>query len=384
MSTKTTFSGDTIDKIIMDPAFIETSIKVMEMEPDIDEDFLVPFTEDEQDEEGNAVVKERDGDYGDTIKYVPIKYIRQRADAAFKKKYSFLIIGERREDNPFERKRWNKQDEEYEVFDGDKYIKCIGMMIVPGLGIRMEYGVKKVRGGAESSDWKACKADAFKKCCEAFGIYLDYETDDSDEEDNIPKKSNGKGGGKKGKDIDLSEVEYDDDELAEAMEYAIDFGKYDGYTLGELVSEDESYVEWLVEKAREEEMREMAAIVLKSVRDEEDSKASRSKNRRGSSKTSSSKTGNKSGNSTTRKSESTSKTGGSSKGGEKLTPQQQRKKDKLLAVCEEALEDYDTVQARSVIQSVSVSNEFKKGKTKLEQLTLRELEELTEVLAEDE
>lgn len=58
----------TIDLILQDPKFIELAVKVMEMEPDYDEDWLIPFEPDEKDEEtGVSIVKTRKGDYGQQI-----------------------------------------------------------------------------------------------------------------------------------------------------------------------------------------------------------------------------------------------------------------------------------------------------------------------------
>ena len=79
----------TIDLIMQDPKFVELAIKVMEMEPDYDEDWLVPFEPDEADEEtGASIVKTRKGDYGQQISYVPAKYVRQRLDLAFNQNHS--------------------------------------------------------------------------------------------------------------------------------------------------------------------------------------------------------------------------------------------------------------------------------------------------------
>ena len=117
-----------IDVIMQNPAFVELAMKVMEMEPDIDEDYLVPFEPDEEDEEtGAKIVKTRRGDYGQDISYVPSRYVKKRVDLAFNKKWSFFIVAERRETEPFQ--RWSKQEEDY--VDGSNYLRCIGMMVVP-------------------------------------------------------------------------------------------------------------------------------------------------------------------------------------------------------------------------------------------------------------
>lgn len=399
----------TIDLIMQDPKIVELAIKVMEMEPDYDEDWLIPFEPDEKDEEtGASIVKSRKGDYGQQISYVPAKYVRQRLDAAFNKKWTFFIIAEHRETEPFQ--RWSKNDDDY--VDGSNYLKCIGMMIIPGFGIRMEYGVKKVFGDAESSDWKACKTDAFKKCAEAFGIYLNYADDDADEDED-----SGGRGGKRGSKVDLSDVEYTDDDLDEAFETVLTFGKYKDYSLKEIWEEEDdiSYIEWLAENARDDDMRFFASVILKYNEEQEEEKSNRRANRgKGKSKSNS---GRSSGRNGGKSSSSTSSRGGrkgkgkkdddymnppedeeeeedekprrggnkgssrtSGRKGKSSDDENEDEKEELMEACRNALDDYDKVQARSMLTSVSVSNRYPKGKTKLEQFTLSELRELAEVL----
>lgn len=389
----------TIDIIMQDPKFIELAVKVMEMESKIDEDYLVPFEPDEEDEDtGAKIVKTRRGDYGNDISYIPVKYIRKRLDAAFNQTWSFFIVAEHRETEPFQ--KYSKKDEDW--IDGDNYIKCIGMMVVPGLGIRMEYGVKKVFGGGESSDWKACKTDAFKKCAEAFGIYLNYADDDEEDEGGSSRKR------KKGKKMDLSDVEYSDDDLSDALETEVDFGKYKGSTLQEIMDEedDQSYIEWLAENAREDDMREMAEIVLKYYEDQEEEKSSRRKSKGKSSSRKSKSSGRSSkrnrkdeddedeefmnppedddedeeepkrrSSRSSRKSKSSSKKSSSRK-----SKDEDEEIDELMEACREALDDFDRMQVKSMIQSISVSNKYPKGKSKIEELTEKELKDLADVL----
>lgn len=395
-----------IDIIMQDPKFIELATKVMEMEPDIDEDYLVPFEPDETDEEtGAKIVKTRKGDYGNDIGYVPVKYIRQRLDRAFNSKWSFFIVAEHRETEPFQ--RWSKNDEDY--IDGSNYLKCIGMMIVPGLGIRMEYGVKKVFGDAESTDWKACKTDAFKKCAEAFGIYLNYADDDDEEEE-----SGSRGGNKRGKKLDLSDVDYTDDDLEDALAEEVGFGKYKGYTLQEIMDDedDSSYIEWLAENARDDDMRYFASVVLKHYEEQEEEKNSRRSKGRNSGKSSGKSSKGRNSNSKggsgrgkrgksedddymnppedeeeeddePKRGRNNSRKGSSSRGKGKSSGKSSDdddEKEELIESCRAELDNYDKIQARSMMTSVSISNKYPKGKTKLEQFTVSELKELAEVL----
>lgn len=388
----------TIDLIMQDPKFVELAIKVMEMEPDYDEDWLVPFEPDETDEEtGASIVKTRKGDYGQQISYVPAKYVRQRLDLAFNKKWTFFIVAEHRETEPFQ--RWSKNDEDY--VDGSNYLKCIGMMVIPGFGVRMEYGVKKVFGDAESSDWKACKTDAFKKCAEAFGIYLNYADDDADDEEDSGR------GGKRGKKVDLSDVEYTDDDLDEAFETIITFGKYKDYTLKEIIDEedDSSYVEWLAENARDDDIRFFSSVILKYYEEQEEEKNSRRKGKGKSSARDKGKNG-RSGRSSNSKGKGkgdymnppedddddeedsgrgrrNGRSGNKGKSGRGKSNDDEDERERLLEECRNALDDFDKVQARSMLTSVSVSNKYPKGKTKLDLFTLAELQELAEVLEVD-
>ena len=385
----------TIDLILQDPKFVELAVKVMEMEPDYDEDWLVPFEPDETDEEtGASIVKTRKGDYGQQISYVPAKYVRQRLDLAFNKKWTFFIIAEHRETEPFQ--RWSKNDEDY--VDGSNYLKCIGMMVIPGFGVRMEYGVKKVFGDAESSDWKACKTDAFKKCAEAFGIYLNYADDDADDEEDSGR------GGKRGKKLDLSDVEYTDDDLDEAFETIITFGKYKDYTLKEIIDDedDSSYVEWLAENARDDDVRFFSSVILKYYEEQEEEKNSRrkgkgkssvrdNKNKSGRSGRSSNSKGRGKGNymnppeddADDEEDSGRGRRSGKGKSGRGKSNDDDDERDRLLEECRNALDDFDKVQARSMLTSVSVSNKYPKGKTKLDLFTLAELQELAEVLEVD-
>lgn len=394
----------TIDLILQDPKFIELAVKVMEMEPDYEEDWLIPFEPDEKDEEtGVSIVKSRKGDYGQQISYVPAKYVRQRLDLAFNKKWTFFIVAEHRETEPFQ--KWSKQEEDY--VDGSNYLKCIGMMVIPGFGIRMEYGVKKVYGDAESSDWKACKTDAFKKCAEAFGIYLNYADDDADDEE---ESGGRRGKGKKGGKVDLSDVEYTDDDLEDAFEEVLTFGKYKDYSLKEIFEEEDdiSYIEWLAENANDDDMRFFASVVLKYNEEQEEEKSSRRRGKGSSKGNKGRSSGRSSGNGGSSKrgkgkkddnymnppedddeeeEEEKPKRGRGNKSGSKSSGRKGKsvdddedEKEQLMEDCRNALDDYDKVQQRSMMTSVSVSNRYPKGKTKLEQFTLSELQELAEVL----
>lgn len=359
-----------IENIISDPQFVKLAMETMAMKKDYDEDYLVPFELDDVDEDGNKIVQTRQGDYGKDIQYVGVKHIKERLDLAFNRKWSFLIVAERRENEPFP--RWSKKDEDY--VDGDYYLRCIGMMIVPGFGIRMEYGIKKTRGSNEATDWKACKTDAFKKCAEAFGIYLNYDIED-DDEDSIPKS--GKKGSKKSK-LDLSDVEYTDDDLEDALSEVVTFGKYADLTLGDIAEEDIKYLEWLAENARDDDMKDYASIVLKSKQDEESEKKNRRNkgNRKEKYSASEKQSRRNLGLDDDEEDEKPARRGKSSR----RSNEDDEERQELMDACIEALDDYDKSQARTIIKSVSTSSKHKGGKTKVEDLSLNELRDLADVL----
>lgn len=49
---------------------------------------------------------------------------------------------------------------------------------------------------------------------------------------------------------------------SDAINMVVTFGKYRGRTLGEIVKEDEGYLDWLVKNAKQEEMKKAAYMVL--------------------------------------------------------------------------------------------------------------------------
>lgn len=387
-----TLGKNNLDVIMQDSKFVELAMKVMEMEPDFNEDYLVPFEPDEEDEDNGApVVKTRKGDYGNTISYVPSKYIRKRLNLAFNQKWSFFIIAEHRETEPFQ--RWSKQDNDY--VDGSNYLKCVGMMVVPGLGIRMEYGVKKVYGDAESSDWKACKTDAFKKCAEAFGIYLNYYDEEDDD-------SGSNGNGRKGEgSIDLDDLEYTDTDFEDACDTVLTFGKYKDWSLKDIMDEDDmGYLEWLAKEARDDDIKFFASVILKYHSDNESERNNRrNRNNRGGGKNSSnSNSGRSSGRRRSKSSDEEDddymnppednkrgkRNNGKRNGGGRKGKSEDDEKEELIEFCRECFENFDRVQIRSMLASISISNKYPKGKTKLENLTLSELKDLAEVLEEGE
>lgn len=351
--------------IASSPAFFDFVLKVMSADVEVDTDALQESFDDE-------CVRTRSVGYGNNkkeLKYVPSKFIKDRLNSVLNCKYSFFILREERVTDPLP--RYNRDEDSY--VDSDCYIKVIGCLVIVGLGVQVAYGVKKTYGYGEPDDWKAAATDSFKKCCSMFGIEADYDIEDNVDDDSR-RSSN--------KTVNLDDVEYDDDSLNEALETEITFGKFKNLTLDEIYEEDPSYIEWLVDNARDDDVRESSAIVLKYYEDQEASKKK-------SAKTKSSKrtTTRKKSSKTTTSRSTKSKTSSRSKSNDEDEEEEvDDERQALIENIEEIFEedDYDDVTRKQLIQSVSTNKKNPKGKTKLSSLTDKELSALLEVLVEDE
>lgn len=340
--------------IMNTPTWFEFVYKMMASKNEVDVEALTaPFEEE--------YVRTRRGDFGKTLKYIPAKFIRERLNEVLQCKWSFFPILEQRVSDPFQ--TYRKSDEEY--VDSAKYIKILGVLAIPGLGVQVQYGVKKTYGSTESTDWKAATTDAFKKCCAAFGIEADYDIDDEGDDENAPSG-----------EVDLDEVEYDDDSLAEALETEVSFGKYKDFNMEEILDEDPDYLEWLAGNAREKAIRNSALIVLKY---HESKKKSRSK----STKSASSKTRK----TTSKSSASSSKKTTSTRTKKHAPVEDDDEREELIEQINEIFEEsdeYDTVTIKELIKSISTSKKNPNGKRKLEDLNVKELKALVSVIADDD
>lgn len=344
------------------PAFFEFVLNVMNSENEVDTEELCKKFDSSCERKRTVGGKE--------LTYVPSKFIKDRLNNVLDCKYSFFILREERVTDPLP--RYDRNSDEYT--DSDCYIKVTGCLVILGFGVQVAYGVKKTYGYGESDDWKAAATDAFKKCCSMFGIEADYNI-----EDNVDDE-----GGRK-RDLDLDDVEYDDDSLAEALETEVTFGKFKNLTLEEIYDEDPSYVEWLAENARDEDMQEAAAIVLKYNDDQNSSKKKSAKSKTSGSKKKSGSSSKSSKSSSSRNSKS-SRSSSRKKAEEEEEDEVDDEVQELIDSIEEIFEEdeYDDVTKKQLIQSVSTSKRNSKGKSKLSQLSQKELEALLEVLVEDD
>lgn len=352
--------------IITHPDFFNFVLSVMNSDNEVDTDALTASFDE------SCVRTRKQG--GKELKYIPSKFVKERLNESLDCKWSFFPIHEERVSDPLP--RYNRDEDTY--VDSDNYIKVTGCLVIMGLGVQVATGVKRTYGYGEADDWKAAATDAFKKCCSMFGIEADYEIEDNVDSDGPASN------------IDLDDVEYDDDELNEALETQVTFGKFKNLTLDEIYDEDPSYIEWLVENAREEDMQMNAAIVLKYYTEQNSKKKSSSKS------SSKKKSGSKSSSSSGRKSSSKSSSTRKSSGKKSSTRSKAEEEDEdeevddarseLIENIEEIFEEegYDAVTKKQIIQSVSASKKNPRGKSKLSDLTEKELSALLEVLVEDE
>lgn len=258
-------SLDSAFDISSHPDFFRFVTDVMNVDKKIDvEGLTAEFDEDEQ--TTNTVA-------GRKLTYVKSKVLRKRLRDFTGGNYSFMILSERRISDPLP--RYDRDSKEY--VDSPAYIKVVAMLAIPGLGVQIQYGVKQTFGVGESNDWKAAATDAFKKCCQGFGLEATY---DDDNEDNASSGGSNKAPQKTDDELEdaLDELEFDQELYEEALEEEVNFGKHKGLTLGEIWDEDPSYVEWIAKNARDEEMQEYGLMVIKGKREEEGSKRKKKNN----------------------------------------------------------------------------------------------------------
>ena len=258
-------SLDSAFDISSHPDFFRFVTDVMNVDKKIDvEGLTAEFDEDEQ--TTNVVA-------GRKLTYVKSRVLRKRLRDFTGGNYSFMILSERRISDPLP--RYDRDSKEY--VDSPAYIKVVAMLAIPGLGVQIQYGVKQTFGVGESNDWKAAATDAFKKCCQGFGLEATY---DEDTEENNTSTGNNKAPQKTDDELEdaLDELEFDQETYEEALEEEVTFGKHKGLTLGEIWDEDPSYVEWIAKNARDEEMQEYGLMVIKGKREEEGTKRKKKAN----------------------------------------------------------------------------------------------------------
>jgi DNA-directed RNA polymerase subunit delta len=372
-----TKAGNEMKVLLSDPNFFNFVLEVSKAKTEVDVEGLTKAFDDK-------LVRTRKGDFGKSLKYIPAKYVRERLNDVLGCKWSFLPYAEQRVSNPLQ--HYNKKDDEYE--DSPNYIKVLGILIIPGLGVQMQYGVKATYGFGEANDWKAACTDAFKKCCSAFGIEADYEIEDDSDDDDEPAGD---------KDIDeaLDDIEYDEDELADALDHEISFGKYKELTIEEIYDEDPDYLEWLALNAKKKSDREPALIVLKEKQNKKaDKKKGKDKKHSSKSKRDEEEDDDedeeeeKPVKHNHHKEEKLGKKGSkkSSKEDEDDDDEEDERKELMKTIKGIFDEDdsYDEVTIQSLIESVSTSKKNPNGKSKLKELSVKELKNLADILLEDD
>jgi hypothetical protein len=126
-----------------------------------------------------------------TLSYIGGNTVIHLLNAAFNYQWSFEIVSEEVVQSvPKPVTQWNNQSRRNEkVMNPDgtvkmeeqpPYLKVLGRLTVPGLGVREQYGSKIFIGGAteQESAFKSASTDAMKKCASLFGIGLELYGDE--------------------------------------------------------------------------------------------------------------------------------------------------------------------------------------------------------------
>lgn len=112
-----------------------------------------------------------------TLSYVSGDTVTRMLNKAFNYRWSFYVL---------DTKVVPSVPKEYKgnITEQPPVVQALGRLVVPGWGIREQWGSQMVRGGADVQEhaFKAAATDAMKKCASMFGIALDlYGLDGSNE-----------------------------------------------------------------------------------------------------------------------------------------------------------------------------------------------------------
>lgn len=125
------------------------------------------------------------------LSYIGGNTVIHLLNAAFNYQWSFEILQEEVVQSlPKPVTAWNNQTRRKEAVmnqdgtpkmeDQPPYLKVLGRLTVPGLGVREQFGSKVFVGGAteQESSFKSASTDALKKCASLFGIGLELYGDE--------------------------------------------------------------------------------------------------------------------------------------------------------------------------------------------------------------
>lgn len=249
-----------LENIKLDPRYLELAIKVMEMEKDVDENFLKPFEQE--------FIKSREGYNGTNVFYVSGSDFLERARLAFKRRFTFLEL-QCIEDTSVVR-RWDKNTSQH-VEKEIPYINVIGLLAVPGLGVYTAYGSKKIVDEATDVR-KAAVIDAFKKCCEYVGIRMDYDDEDQQtvkpsikprvQNTNNYQQNNQTQNKPQQAQQATTSINYTVDQFNEACDHIMPNGKFKEKSLQEIFDEAPNYLEWMSNNFSDDNVKAYAKIVI--------------------------------------------------------------------------------------------------------------------------
>lgn len=118
----------------------------------------------------------------DSLSYVSGDTVTRMLNKAFSYKWSFHVLETRVihsvDKNPT---KWElDKNPSAESTPQNPVVQALGRLVVPGFGIREQWGSQPLQGGADVQEhaFKSAATDAMKKCASMFGIALDlYGTD---------------------------------------------------------------------------------------------------------------------------------------------------------------------------------------------------------------
>lgn len=134
-------------------------------------------------------IKERDGGFGKKLKYVDGPYVIKKLNEAFGDEWDFYVVNKEiipsvpKPVTEYKNgKRVPKLDENGKQVAEEQppYVEILGRLVVPGIGVKEQFGTKVLLGGASEQEGaaKAAATDALKKCATMLGIGLELYSDD--------------------------------------------------------------------------------------------------------------------------------------------------------------------------------------------------------------
>lgn len=165
MTDEQTYIADSIDDISafsdgnLDPAFMETPFSQIQALSII------------QSPTDPSLIKTRKSGKTD-LSYVSGDIVTRMLNKAFRYKWSFYILETRVVDSQDKMDKYKKNEPGVPQLP---VVQVHGRLVVPGWGIREQWGAQPLSGGSDVQEhaFKSAATDAMKKCASMFGIALD-------------------------------------------------------------------------------------------------------------------------------------------------------------------------------------------------------------------